>query len=168
MTAAGWTFAICIISILVALSIGGAWYWFVIRKPKLRVNFSVQSQIQKGQQFEPYISLFATNVGPDTVTLHAAVGLIRDGSYIEAYFSPLHDFPTRWNYSLGPFSGGLPATIEAGDSFRSCLGTLDHEGLRDNNIVKVGFLDTDGVYHWAPREQVEMVVKRVRDFRQAA
>jgi hypothetical protein len=167
MTAAEWIFATCALLVLVSMAAFGAWYWFFGRKSKLRVNFSVQSQILKGK-FEPYIALYATNVGPGAVTLHAAVGLIRDGSYVEAYFNPLHDFPTRWDYSLGPFSGGLPATVESGRSFQSCLGTLDHEGLRENDIVKVGFLDTEGVYHWAPRGQVETVVRRVRGFKQAA
>lgn len=51
------------------------------------------------------------------------------------------------------FSGGLPKKIGVGESFTAYF-TLRHESLRDEPLVDVGFEETFGRRHWAPRKAV--------------
>lgn len=166
MTTADWAFIVSLVSLLT--SIGGfvwnVWSKFIFPKAKVRSSIAVISVVDGGEISHRAISLSATNYGPGVVTLHTVVGRERKSwywPYQHIIFNPLHNFPVHADHTIGPFSGGLPAKIDVGESFSSYLG-LRHEGLRDLNIVDVGFVDSFGRNHWASRKSVRSVRKAVK------
>lgn len=74
--------------------------------------------------------------------------------------NPLHNFPLEKDRTNGIFSGGLPEKVAVGEGFTAYF-TLRHESLRDEPVVNVGFEDTFGRQHWAPRKSVVKVRKAV-------
>jgi hypothetical protein len=78
------------------------------------------------------------------------------------YLLPLHDYPFRKDHTIGPFSGGLPKTVEVGQMF-SVYFIPDHEGLARDDYDRIGFSDTFGKYHWASKRDVLRARKSIRE-----
>lgn len=153
------------------VSLGGLWWnirsKFIYPKARLRLSFAVMTVIGDKDHFE-VISLSATNFGPTDVTVRSVICRYRLGWSWRSLRRPwqfgmlntLHNFPLQRDFTLGPFSGGLPAKLPVGEQFTSHLH-VDHEGLRESNIIDVGFDDIFGRIHWAPRKSVREVRRRV-------
>lgn len=56
---------------------------------------------------------------------------------------------------------GLPFKLAVGEEFSTYL-VFEHQHLRDDSIVDVGFVDVFGRYHWAPRKSVRKVVSSIQ------
>lgn len=166
METADWALAISLCSFLVSLAgfVWNVWSKFIYPKPKVRVSFTVNIMLDRNGTRPRFLSLSATNYGPGPVTLHSAVGRARAAWMKKTHFimNPLHNFPQQMDFTVGPFSGGLPKKIEPGESF-SAYFTLRHEALRDEPVIDVGFCDTFGRNHWAARKQVKQVRKAVAE-----
>lgn len=79
-----------------------------------------------------------------------------------AALQPLHDYPLRKDHTIGPFSGGLPKTVEVGQMF-SVYFPPDNEGLARDDYDRIGFGDTFGKYHWASKKDVVRVRNSIRE-----
>lgn len=177
MTTADWALLISLLSASVSAAsfIWNVWSKFIYPKAKVRTSFSVMNVISNAGQSPPFLNLNATNYGPGAVTLHAAVIRPKEEQGSLPYFlrplfrvgsrygllNPLADFPNRMDFTEGPFSGGLPKKLDVGETFSARLG-FRHQSLRDEDVLDVGFEDTFGRHHWAPRRQVRGVIARIR------
>lgn len=168
MQTADWALVISLISVTLALAsfVWNVWSKFIYPKPKVRTSFSVMRIFQEGEEpSDPFLTLSATNYGPGPITLSAAVTRSRGNRLSKSrigLLNPLHNFPRDQNMSVGPFSGGLPKKIDVGESF-SAYFVFRHEAIRDEPIIDVGFNDTFGRNHWAPRRDVRKVRKAIRE-----
>lgn len=166
METADWALAISLCSFVVSLAgfVWNVWSKFIYPKPKVRVTFSVNMMVDDSGPGPEFLSLSATNYGPGPVTLHSAIGRAKGSWLRKKHFimNPLHNFPLQLDFTIGPFSGGLPKKIEPGESF-SAYFVLKHEALRDEPVIDVGFSDTFGRSHWAARKQVKQVRKSVAE-----
>jgi hypothetical protein len=105
------------------------------------------------------LALTATNMGPITVTLHTVVadGGKRWWRRRPKHFgllNPLDEFPfISTSITSGPFGRVLPRKVEVGEQFSVYL-IADHEELAKDVIERVGFSDTFGRNHWAPKKHV--------------
>ena len=169
MTTGDWALTISLLSLFVALAsfLWNVWSKFIYPKPKVRTTFYIAERIEPGEPESPkFLSLTAINYGPGPVTLHSAItrnfrkGFQRKRRY--GFLNPIHNLSIDENQSQGPFSGGLPKKIDVGETFSAYL-PFKHNALRDGRIADVGFLDTFGRKHWAPRRQVQKVIVRIRE-----
>jgi hypothetical protein len=170
MTTADWALAISIFSASISL-MGFAWnVWskFIFPKAKVHVSFgAINVHYLSDETIGPFLSLSATNYGPGQVTLHAVVARSRRDWRKRfkrqiGLLNPLNNFPNETNSSIGPFGGGLPKKVDVGEEFSAFL-TFQHEALRDEPLVDVGFADTFGRFHWAPRKSVRSTRTQIRE-----
>ncbi|TDX77742.1 hypothetical protein EDE05_11451 [Neorhizobium sp. R1-B] len=166
MTTADWAFVVSIFSFAVSLAgfVWNVWSKFIYPKAKVRVSF--YSGFVMGEDYEgvEMLTLSATNYGPGQVTLHLAVGRTKVSRFKKLklfMLNPLHDFPARTDFTLGPFSGGLPKKIDVGESFNAFF-VKKHAAIATQNVVDVGFTDTFGRNHWARRKDVTKVRTEVK------
>lgn len=177
MTTGDWALIISLCSFAVALGsfIWNVWSKFIYPKPQIRVTFQASIIFHPGSSDhqQEFLSLNATNHGPGDVTLHSAVVYHRKEKWWKdwrAFFkkhyrrqygilNPLHDFPNRFDHTIGPFSGGLPKKLPVGESFSSYfpreVDWFQHKGFR------IGFSDSFGRNHWCTKRDVEKVRKDV-------
>ncbi len=167
LTTADWALIISVCSLIVALAgfVWNVWSKFIYPKPKVRVGFAVKTLVMGDKTTLKVLGLDATNYGPGQVTLHNAIGRLQQshfkrlGTFIT---NPLHNFPMQRDHTVGPFSGGLPKKLDVGEGHSSYFPLL-YEPLRDEPIVDMGFVDTFGRNHWAPRKQVSSVRAAVKE-----
>jgi hypothetical protein len=177
MTTGDWALIISLCSLAVALGsfVWNVWSKFIYPKAKVRVTFRATVIIQPGVPgYRPEsLTLTATNFGPGDVTLHSAILYHRKHKWWKnwhAFFNrhlrreygtlnPLQDFPNRLDYTAGPFSGGLPKKIAAGESFSSYF-TRKVDWF-ENKGVRVGFSDSFDRNHWCSRQDAEKVAESV-------
>ena len=161
MTTADWALIISIGSLAISASsfIWNVWSKFIYPKPKLKVSFGIFVEAYSKVE---NLSLTATNYGPTEVTLHTALTrrLLRPFKYAFAALFPLPGFGIEVA-SGTPFAGGLPRKLAVGEQFSVYLAT-DHEHLRDQPVSDIGFTDTFGRFHWAPRRQLREVRESLR------
>jgi hypothetical protein len=174
MQTADWALVISICSAAVALAgfVWNVWSKFIYPKPRVRVSTGLMTVLDRGaardQPRPKVISLSATKMGPVQVTLYnALVRTRRKGIHRSGYglLNPLHNYPLRDDFSIGPFGGGLPKKLEIGEQFSVHL-TADHEGLAAQDWDRVGFYDTFGQHHWAPKKVSDKTRKEIQEFRQ--
>ena len=125
MTTADWALVISLCSTAISLAAlaWNVWAKFVFPKPTVRVSFAVNRVIPDNMGIGKFLNLSATNHGPIKVILSSAVVRTRCDKKTGSRYgilNPLHDFPVQRNHSLGPFSGGLPKTLDVGETF-SCF-----------------------------------------------
>jgi hypothetical protein len=111
--------------------------------------------------------LSATNMGPAQVTLRTALITYPTTFPWQKYrrfsvLNPLHNYPQSTQLSIGPFGGGLPKKLEIGEEF-SAYFIPDHEGLARGDYQRIGFDDTFGSLHWAPRRHLLDALPQIRD-----
>jgi hypothetical protein len=172
MTTADWALIISILSAVVSLAsfVWNVWSKFIYPKPAVHVSFTdiqvVSSDPTHGRQA---LCLQATNMGPAEVTLYAA--LLGQRRILQRHprrlglLQPLHNWPYQTNVSLGPFGNGLfPKKLNIGESF-SVYFTRNHEGIAESNNTDIGFSDTFGRYHWAPRKDFQKIQRAIRAYR---
>lgn len=167
MTTADWALTISLLSLTVSVAsfAWNVWSKFIFPKPKVRVSFGPRVLVQNDEPDHHMLALLAANHGPGDVTLHMVIGRARRSYFKKLQhliLNPLHNFPVELDRTLGPFSGGLPKKIGVGEDF-SAYFVLLHQGFRDEPIVDVGFSDTFGRSHWAPRKDVRKAIKAVKE-----
>ena len=122
MTTADWALIISCGSLLVSLAgfVWNIWSKFIYPKPKLKVSVSIMSMMPNPYKQPSFVCLHATNHGPAELTLYAAIAASKT-SFLRrnkiALLNPLKNFPSEFDTSDGPFSGGLPKKIGVGEQF---------------------------------------------------
>jgi hypothetical protein len=168
MTVADWALIISICSAVLSLAgfIWNVWSKFIYPKAKVRVNFSYVTIMSPSDRSEDYdlLCLSATNMGPGQVTLHSALvrrkrKWLRSQGY--GLLNPLASARHR-DLSQGPFSGGLPKTVAVGEIF-SAYFVPNHTKLAEDTYDRIGFNDTFGRLHWAPKAQISKVKPSIRE-----
>lgn len=81
----------------------------------------------------------------------------------------LPQFPSTTDYETeyemlggGPFAGGSPKKLMVGETFTAYL-VPDHETLARGDYAKIGFNDSFGRMHWAPRRNILEALAPIRD-----
>ena len=160
MTVADWALVVSLCSVVIALAsfVWNVWSVFIFPKAKVSVGFSMSTIFHPGgpHHQKELLTLNATNLGPGDVTLHSA--LVRKKK--ARFFQRRHSYgllnPLISAYSdesHGPFSGGLPKKVSVGESFSAYL-IPNHTTLAKDDYDRIGFNDTFGRYHWAPKSQI--------------
>jgi hypothetical protein len=168
MTVADWALVISICSAIVSLAgfVWNVWSKFIYPKAKVRVGFSYVNVIHPSDHSLDYdlLSLSATNMGPGEVSLHSALVRTKRGffkSHGHGLLNPLLSAHHR-DRSDGPFSGGLPKTVVTGEIF-SVYFVPNHTSLLKDNYDRIGFSDTFGRLHWAPKAQIAKVKPSIKE-----
>jgi hypothetical protein len=168
VTTADWALVISICSAVVSLAgfVWNVWSKFIYPKPRVQVSFSLLTVIQNNPTVqENVIGLSATNMGPVQVTLHSALVAYRRGVFPSHRFgllNPLHNYPMQTKHTIGPFGGGLPKKLDVGEQFTVYL-IPDHEMLAKGDYQRIGFTDTFGRSHWAPRRRILETLPYIRE-----
>jgi len=74
----------------------------------------------------------------------------------------LHNFPLQTDHTLGPFSGGLPKTLDIGEAFSAYFPYTTGKTFLADDLRLIGFLDTFNRHHWAPRRDMKNVLAKYR------
>jgi hypothetical protein len=178
MTTSDWAFVISLCSFALALSsfIWNVWSKFIYPKAKLRVGLQATIIFHPGNpdHKRKFLTLNATNYGPGEITVHSAVlrrykkGWWKDwraffNSHLRRQYgvlNPFENFPTRFDHTIGPFSGGLPKKLAIGESFSSYFPRqadwFQHEGVR------IGFSDSFDRNHWCSKRHVRKVMEALQ------
>jgi hypothetical protein len=170
MKTADWALVISICSAAISLAsfVWNVWSKFIYPKPTVRMSFQMMTEVQPGRTVgDEILVLSATNMGPAEVTIRTAVIAFPTTFQWQRYsrftlLHPLHNYPARTNRSIGPFGGGLPKKLGIGEQF-SVYFIPDHELLAKGDYQRIGFDDTFGTLHWAPRRHVLEALPRVRE-----
>jgi hypothetical protein len=177
MQTADWALAISILSAAISLAgfVWNVWSKFIYPKPRVRVHFSMVTAIRPRGPHDPdpvrVLSLSATNMGPADVTLQSTLVLFQPHFFSEktyALMNVLPQFPSTTDYAVeyealggGPFAGGFPKKLVVGESFSAYL-VPDHETLARGDYERIGFNDSFGRMHWAPRRDILSVLPAIR------
>lgn len=171
MQTADWALVVSLFSAAISLfSLGwGIWSKWVHPKPKLKVGFAVMYMFG-GDMSRPFLGASATNFGPTDTTLKSLIARRRPSGWWWKWGAQ-----RRWQYGLlnsmatpqealaarrHPVSG-LPHKLAVGEEFSTYL-IFEHEHLRDDGFVDVGFVDIFGREHWASRRSLKKVVASIR------
>lgn len=167
MQTADWALVISLCSAAISLA-GLAWnVWskFIYPKPRVRVSFTMMTLMQLGRENQRVLSLSATNMGPSEVTLYTALTIKPMWPFRPEYpfqlLQPLHNFPVN-RATNGVFSGGLPKKLAVGEMFTVHF-IPDHESLAKGDYQRIGFSDTFGRHHWAPRRHILDALPLIRE-----
>lgn len=173
MQTADWALVVSLFSAAISLfSLGwGIWSKWVHPKPRLKVGFAVMYLVGGTGMSEPFLGASATNFGPTDTTLKSLIARRRLSGWWWKWGSG-----RRWQYGLlssmrtpqealaavSHPDSGLPHKLAVGHEFSTYL-IFEHEHLRDDGFVDVGFVDIFGREHWAPRKSVKAVVASIRE-----
>jgi hypothetical protein len=168
MTVADWALVIslCSASISLAAFVWNVWSKFIYPKAAVRVGFSYVSVLHPGERSLDYdlLSLSATNMGPGEIKLHNALVRKRRRFFRSQGHGILNRLlsANHRNQSDGPFSGGLPKIVAVGEVF-SVYFVPNHTSLLEDSYDRIGFSDTFGRLHWAPKSQITKVRPSIRE-----
>jgi hypothetical protein len=168
LTAAHW--ALLISGLALATSIAGfiwsIWKEFIYVKPKIQVSFAIMKFFGTASQVEQICNLTATNMGPGPVILHACLARTSRGWFRKSQLgllNPIEGHPAVLPHtSVGPFSGGLPATVEPGQ-MKSFFFPYVADSFLKEQLTQVGVHDTYGRSHWCRERNVKEAVKKHRN-----
>jgi hypothetical protein len=168
VSTADWALVISICSAVVSFAgfVWNVWSKFIFPKPRVYVAFGMMRTITAGGVAgDQVLVLSATNMGPVQVTLHSALvsypWQVSEHSRV-GLLNPLHNYPAQTAHSIGPFSGGLPKKLDVGEQFSVYL-IPDHEMLAKGDYQRIGFTDTFGRSHWAPRRRILETLPAIRE-----
>jgi hypothetical protein len=181
MTVADWALVISIGSVAISLAgfVWNVWSKFIFPKPRIRVGFSFVQMMAPSSEKEGFLThtensalaLSATNLGPGATTLYNALAIERRKHWWNrkpsryGLLNPLPHFPEypgQFQNTSGPFGGGLPKKVEIGEQF-TVYFVPDHEALASGRVDRIGFTDTFGQLHWAPRRDLIEARKHIRE-----
>jgi hypothetical protein len=169
--------SICSAGVSVAGFVWNVWSKFIYPKPRVRVSFSFMTMLMPSAQDQSSLArtennalaLTATNMGPIGVTLYNTIGASfpwwRRRAASIGLLNPLPrfpDWPGQFNDAAGPFAGGLPKKVEVGEQF-TVYFVPDHEALASEKLDRIGFTDTFGRFHWAPRRDLAKARTHIRE-----
>lgn len=171
MQTADWAFVVSLVSAGISLfSLGwNVWSKWVHPKPKIRVTFAVLHLFDGTGMSPPFLGATATNFGPTDTTLKGFLARSRKPWWWLKWGD------ARWQYAVLNHVGSphhvihgtatsspLPYKLEVGSEF-AVYTVFEHEHMRDDGIIDVGFRDVFGRSHWAPRKSVRAVVRSIRE-----
>jgi len=169
MNTADWALAVSFGSMLIAAAafIWNVWAKFILPKPKLDVSFNAMKALGNVGFDGNIFVLATTNVGPFSSTIKMAVVRMQPKRFWQRHrtgvLNPLHNFPLQTNFTLGPFSGGLPKQLGIGEEFSLYFPYNAESELAE--VERVGVLDTFGRSHWCSTKQMRHVKERFgKDF----
>lgn len=159
MTTADWAIIISFgsLAISVASFIWNVLSKFIHPKPKVRVSFSTMAMFPSPPGSPSFLSLQATNHGPGDVTLHMAMARSRRGRLKRleyGFLTPSISLSRLTDETGTPFAGGLPKKLAVGETFVAYFPYPSQ--FLDEPIVDIGFVDTFGKHHWAPRKKLRV------------
>jgi hypothetical protein len=171
MTTADWALVISIFSAVVAVAsfLWNVWSKFIYPKPVLRVSFAMVTIMQQGAEDIEVLRLGATNMGPIEATLMQALIVFNRGPFTDKRYGILNVLPRApespdldFEWSLG---GGMaacfPKKLAVGEGFSVYL-VPDHETLARGDYQAIGFTDSFGRSHWAPRSDIGRALPYIR------
>jgi hypothetical protein len=170
MQTADWALVISIGSLLIASAsfVWNIWAKFIYPKPRVRVNFSMMTLLDRQRPAErpQALRLSATNLGPIEVTLSGALvrfstSPFKDDSYGLLNILPAFPASPVDDLGAGPFAGCLPKKLAVGEEFGVYL-VADHESLAKGDYRDIGFNDTFGRNHWARRIDIIAALPSIR------
>jgi hypothetical protein len=166
VSTADWALVISICSAVVSFAgfVWNVWSKFIFPKPRVYITFGMMRVVQGGSSGEQILALGATNMGPVQVTLYSALVTYSRWAQLSSVglLNPLHNYPAQTTHSIGPFSGGLPKKLDVGEQFSVYL-IPDHEMLAKGDYQRIGFTDTFGRSHWAPRRRILETLPSIRE-----
>jgi hypothetical protein len=164
MTTADWALVISLFSFALSLAgfVWNVWSKFIYPKPVLRVHFAMVTIMgdDSSDDFD-LLCLTATNMGPVEITLKSALVMFARTLIKKKRHAILRALPgipsSRLEYEIaaaaGGTSGGLPKKLAVGEEFSIYL-IPDHESLAKGDYQAIGFYDSFGREHWAPRRDI--------------
>jgi hypothetical protein len=173
MKTADWALVISLCSFAVAVAgfVWNVWSKFIYPKPIVRVRFAMVSIIA-GDSSDDFdvLSLTATNMGPAEVTLKSALVVFPRTVLKEKHYAHLSGLPglpdSRLDYEIAAgavaTSGGLPKRLTVGEDFSFYL-IPDHKRLAKGDYQRIGFYDSFGREHWAPRRNIMEALPYIRE-----
>jgi len=178
MQTADWALVISILSAAISLAgfVWNVWSKFIYPKPRVDVHFSMVSAHYPGRprDLDPVsaLCLSATNMGPSETTLLSSLIMTKPHWFSERKFALLNvlqSFPETTDYEAeyyarggGIFAGGFPKKLAVGESFSVYL-IPDHEMLARGDYDCIGFNDSFGRRHWAPRQDILTTLPHIRE-----
>src|SRR5216683_199073 len=159
--------ALLISGISLAISAAG-FIWnimekFIYVKPGIQVTFGVYTIVATDMPKKRLLSVGVTNMGPGPVILHSCIAKIREPWSLRpqlAMLNPIHGDPSSDEpRSLGPFSGGLPLKLEAGE-VKSFYFPFSKDTFLSEQVVRVGVNDTYSRNSWCRRKDVRKAKKK--------
>jgi hypothetical protein len=166
MTTADWALVISIASASISLAgfIWNIWSKFIYPKPKVRVSFAMITVIEQGADEMPEaLRLTATNMGPVEVKITSAMILVRPFLFKAPHYGLLSVFPDVPGGAerAGSFRPLPPTKLSVGESISVYL-MPDHDALAKGDYERIGFGDSFGQNHWAPRRDIIEALRYVR------
>jgi len=149
----------CLSLIVAAVALGWNIYRDLILKPRLKVRFSISKLAMQGVDEHPiFFRLSATNWGPGAIVCNMIVykycpwfGFLK---WNKEQGVVIYDFSNRLNEKL-------PKKMEVGDTMDQLLG-YKIDSVLSQKITHVGFIDSFGRQHFAPRKDVKDAVNQFK------
>ena len=167
MITAEYALIVSIASIFIAFGslIWNVWQKFIFVKPALQVSFGVWRIFQPGapSHNRRLLHLSVVNMGPGPIILHACTAKPKKPWWRRAksygLLNPIHGDPAALNpIGIGPFGGGLPSKIDAGET-KSFYFPYEKDGLLKESLVRVGVGDTYQRLTWCRRSDMRKVYR---------
>jgi hypothetical protein len=171
MNMAGYALLVSVASIFISI---GALFWnvwqkFIFVRPALQVSFGLYRIVQPGIPAgvnHRLLSLTITNMGPGPVVLSSCVAKCKKPWWRRAQhyglLNPIEGDPAEPNpKGIGPFGGGLPAKVDAGD-VKTFYFPYSKEGFLKEGLARVGINDTYHRIFWCHRSDMQKVNQSYR------
>jgi hypothetical protein len=149
-------------SISLASFVWNVWQKFIYPKARLRVRFFVAciiGGIGDGPPWPTYLCLQCTNHGPtDVIVNTVGITILRRWPWQRpqhALVNPIANIAYP-EIGVGPFGGGLPATLKVGESLSLYFPHNAGSFARDR-LGHIGLNDNFGRFHGAPRLAIRKV-----------
>jgi hypothetical protein len=170
MTPAEYALVVSIASIFISFIalLWNVWQKFLFVKPTLQVSFGVWRIVQPGApgHNRRLLHLSVTNMGPGPVILSACAAASKKHWWrrTKAYetINPIDGDPTDPNPNgIGPYGGGLPAKIDAGE-VKSFYFPYTKDTFLKENLARVGINDSYHRIFWCRRSDMRKVNRKYR------
>jgi len=176
MTPAEYALIVSIASIFISIGtlLWNVWQKFIFVKPSLQVSFGVWRIVQPGipaNEARRLLNLTVTNMGPGPIILNACAAAPKKHWWKRAksygLLNPIHGDPAEPNpVGIGPFGGGLPAKMDAGE-VKSFYFPYTKDCFLSEHLARVGINDSYHRIFWCRRSDIRKVYQSYeRDFRQ--
>ena len=157
MTIADWALIISVFSTCIALAsfIWNIWSKFIYPKPKISVAIAVMNVMPNPHNLPSFVSLSATNHGPNDVTLKLALTRTKKSLFKKSRFAIMQpaEHPHALDQTSGPFSGGLPKSLKVGEEFAVYFPIT--KNWSTDGYYFYGFEDTFGRQHWCTKKNAK-------------
>ena len=166
MSSGDWALLIAGVSLAAAF---GSLGWnilgkFIFVKPTVQVTFGLNLIIRPGDDpvgRKQILTLSATNMGPGSIILNGCICKLRPpGNFQKDKYGNMNpiegDVEADEPVGIGPFGGGLPAKLEAGEA-KSFYFPFTEGTLITNQTTRFGIIDSYGRYSWCKKAAVKRV-----------